>query len=104
MQKQIVADIRTTLKSIERLNQSSTAELQRLYDLQEYLRIRSNAYSNRKGGYNIILRAKEYNTYLLCWEKFLKYQYERDAQLLKLQMYLPDASIFDFCVGKIILR
>jgi len=104
LQKQIVADIRTTLKSIERLNQSSTAELQRLYDLQEYLRIRSNAYSNRKGGYNIILRAKEYNTYLLCWEKFLKYQYERDAQLLKLQMYLPDASIFDFCVGQIILR
>jgi hypothetical protein len=100
--KKIEENIRAILLDIERLNRISTAELHRMQDLKRYLQIRSNAYLNRKGGYNIILRTKEYNTYLLCWEKFLSYQYQRDCLLMTLQTYLTDTSIFDFCVGTII--
>lgn len=100
--KKIEEDIRAILLDIERLNRISTAELHRMQDLKRYLQIRSNAYLNRKGGYNIILRTKEYNTYLLCWEKFLSYQYQRDCLLMTLQTYLTNISIFDFCVGTII--
>ena len=100
--KKIEENIRAILLDIERLNRISTAELHRMQDLKRYLQIRSNAYLNRKGGYNIILRTKEYNTYLLCWEKFLSYQYQRDCLLMTLQTYLTDISIFDFCVGTII--
>ena len=100
--KKIEENIRAILLDIERLNRISTAELHRMHDLKRYLQIRSNAYLNRKGGYNIILRTKEYNTYLLCWEKFLSYQYQRDCLLMTLQTYLTDMSIFDFCIGTII--
>ena len=100
--KKIEENIRAILLDIERLNRISTAELHRMQDLKRYLQIRSNAYLNRKGGYNIILRTKEYNTYLVCWEKFLSYQYQRDCLLMTLQTYLTDTSIFDFCVGTII--
>ena len=100
--KKIEENIRAILLDIERLNRVSTAELQRMQDLKRYLQIRSHAYLNRKGGYNIILRTKEYNTYLVCWEKFLSYQYQRDCLLMTLQTYLTDTSIFDFCVGTII--
>lgn len=103
MQKKIAEDIRLIVKDIARLNLTSTAELGRMRHLQTYLAIRSNAYQNRKGGYNIILRTKEYNTYLLCWEKFLRYQYERDCLLMRLQMYLPDISVFDFCTAEKIM-
>ena len=100
--KKIEENIRAILLDIERLNRISTAELHRMQDLKRYLQIRSHAYLNRKGGYNIILRTKEYNTYLVCWEKFLSYQYQRDCLLMTLQTYLTDTSIFDFCVGTII--
>ena len=100
--KKIEKNIRAILLDIERLNRVSTAELHRMQDLKRYLQIRSHAYLNRKGGYNIILRTKEYNTYLVCWEKFLSYQYQRDCLLMTLQTYLTDTSIFDFCVGTII--
>mgnify|MGYP006955434869 CR=1 FL=1 len=100
--KKIEENIRAILLDIERLNRVSTAELHRMQDLKRYLQIRSHAYLNRKGGYNIILRTKEYNTYLVCWEKFLSYQYQRDCLLMSLQTYLTDTSIFDFCVGTII--
>ena len=100
--KKIEENIRAILLDIERLNRVSTAELHRMQDLKRYLQIRSYAYLNRKGGYNIILRTKEYNTYLVCWEKFLSYQYQRDCLLMTLQTYLTDTSIFDFCVGTII--
>ena len=100
--KKIEENIRAILLDIERLNRVSTAELNRMQDLKRYLQIRSHAYLNRKGGYNIILRTKEYNTYLVCWEKFLSYQYQRDCLLMTLQTYLTDTSIFYFCVGTII--
>ena len=100
--KKIEENIRAILLDIERLNRVSIAELHRMQDLKRYLQIRSHAYLNRKGGYNIILRTKEYNTYLVCWEKFLSYQYQRDCLLMTLQTYLTDTSIFDFCVGTII--
>ena len=100
--KKIEENIRAILLDIERLNRVSIAELHRMLDLKHYLQIRSHAYLNRKGGYNIILRTKEYNTYLVCWEKFLSYQYQRDCLLMTLQTYLTDTSIFDFCVGTII--
>ena len=100
--KKIEENIRAILLDIERLNRVSTAELHRMQDLKRYLQIRSHAYLNRKGGYNIILRTKEYNTYLVCWEKFLSYQYQRDCLLMSLQTYMTDTSIFDFCVGTII--
>ena len=100
--KKIEENIRAILLDIERLNRVSTAELHRMQDLKRYLQIRSHAYLNRKGGYNIILRTKEYNTYLVCWEKFLSYQYQRDCLLMTLQTYLTDTSIFDFCAGTII--
>lgn len=100
--QKIAENIHALLQDIERLNRTSQAELKRLQDLQKYLQIRSNAYSNRKGEYNIILRAKEYNTYLLCWEKLLAYQYQRDCLLMTLQTYLPTISVFDFCVGTVI--
>lgn len=95
----LLDDIRMVLMDIERLNRTSEAELKRLQELQRYLQIRSRAYSNRKGGYNIILRTKEYNTYLLCWEKLISYQYQRDCLLMTLQTYLPNISVFEFCVG-----
>lgn len=100
--KKIEENIRAILLDIERLNRVSTAELHRMQDIKRYLQIRSHAYLNRKGGYNIILRTKEYNTYLVCWEKFLSYQYQRDCLLMTLQTYLTDTSIFDFCIGTII--
>lgn len=100
--KKIEENIRAILLDIERLNRVSIAELHRMLDLKRYLQIRSHAYLNRKGGYNIILRTKEYNTYLVCWEKFLSYQYQRDCLLMTLQTYLTDTSIFDFCIGTII--
>lgn len=100
--RKIEENIRAILLDIERLNRISTAELSRMQDLKRYLQIRSNAYLNRKGEYNIILRTKEYNTYLLCWEKFLTYQYQRDCLLMALQTYLTDISIFNFCIGTII--
>lgn len=100
--QKIIENIRAILLDIERLNRISAAELNRMQDLKHYLQVRSNAYNNRKGGYNIILRTKEYNTYLICWEKFLSYQYQRDCLLMTLQTYLSDISIFEFCVGTVI--
>lgn len=100
--QKIIENIRAVLLDIERLNRISAAELNRMQDLKHYLQVRSNAYNNRKGGYNIILRTKEYNTYLICWEKFLSYQYQRDCLLMTLQTYLSDISIFEFCVGTVI--
>lgn len=100
LEKKIKEDIRLILQNISRLNQTSITEMHRMSDLRKYLTIRSNAYQNRKGGYNIILRTKEYNTYLLCWEKFLHYQHERDKLITQLQLYLPDISVFDFCIAE----
>ena len=100
--QKIIENIRAVLLDIERLNRISAAELNRMQDVKHYLQVRSNAYNNRKGGYNIILRTKEYNTYLICWEKFLSYQYQRDCLLMTLQTYLSDISIFEFCLGMVI--
>ena len=102
VEQKILENIRVVLLDIQRLNRISLAELDRMEDLKRYLQIRSNAYTNRKGEYNIILRTKEYNTYLLCWEKFLSYQYQRDCLLMTLQTYIPEISVFDFCVGTVI--
>jgi ribosomal protein L17 len=102
LEQKIIENIHTILLDIERLNRTSVSELNRLQELKQYLQVRSNAYNNRKGGYNIILRTKEYNTYLLCWEKFLSYQYQRDCLLMSLQTYLPNVSVFEFCVGEMV--
>jgi len=102
VQQKIANNIRIILGDIDRLNQSSLGEINRMKDLKKYLQLRSNAYNNRIGEYNIILRTKEYNVYLQCWEKFLQYQYQRDALLMTLQAYLPNISVYEFCIGTII--
>lgn len=95
---EITEKVRLTLLDIERMNRSIEGEVKRLSELKGYLEIRREAYDNRIGEYNYLSRMKEYNTYLLCCERLLSFSYQRDCMLASLQVYLPDVSIFDFCV------
>lgn len=89
--------VRLDLLDIERMNRSIEGEVARLSELKGYLGLRRNAYENRIGEYNYLLRMKEYNTYLLCCERLLSFTYRRDCLVASLQNYLPDVSVLDFC-------
>ena len=94
---QIHDEVRLSLGEIVRLNSSIRGEMQRLRNLKAFLALRRTAYENRIGEYNYIARMKEYNAYLLCYERLLGFVYQRDCLLASLQYYLPDKSILDFC-------
>ncbi|MEY8688112.1 hypothetical protein AB9N12_18990 [Bacteroides sp. AN502(2024)] len=96
--REITENVRVALLDIERMNRSIEGEVKRLSELKGYLSVRREAYDNRIGEYNYLLRMKEYNTYLLCCERLLSFSYQRDCMLASLQVYLPDVSILDFCV------
>lgn len=96
--ERIIEEVRYNIKEIERLNRSSQGELQRMKELKNYLQFRSVAYQNRIGEYSLFSRIKEYNIYLLCWEKLLSYQYRRDCLIADLQAFLTEVPITDFCM------
>ena len=93
----ITGNIQLTLREIERLNRSIRGEAKRLSELKAYLNLRNQAYTERIGEYNYLARMKEYNSYLLCCERLLAFNYQRDSLLASLQTYLPDVAITDFC-------
>ena len=93
----ITDNIQLTLREIERLNRSIRGEAERLSDLKAYLKLRNRAYTERIGEYNYLARMKEYNSYLLCCERLLAFNYQRDCLLASLQTYLPDVTIIDYC-------
>ncbi|MBR1787561.1 MAG: hypothetical protein IJ762_00015 [Bacteroidaceae bacterium] len=97
LSERIVAGMKLLTEEVERMNRASIGELRRLEELLLYLRSRQTAYANRIGEYSMLARIKEYNIYLLCWERLLGYQYQRDCHLASLQAYLADTSIMDFC-------
>lgn len=89
--------VKLVLLDMERYNRLLEGEVNRLNELKEYLVIRGNAYRNRIGEYSRLSRIKEYNMYLSCWEKLLRYRYQRDMCLGRLQTFLSDTPIQDFC-------
>ncbi len=98
LSQQIQDNIKLILLDIERLNRASQSELHRMQEIKKYIQTRTTAYHNGIGEYNFVSRMKEYNIYLLCWEKFLSFQYQRDCHIANLQTYLPNISILEFCI------
>jgi hypothetical protein len=98
LSQQIIDNIKLILLDIKRMNRASESELYRMQEIKKYIQTRTTAYHNGIGEYNFVSRMKEYNTYLLCWEKFLSFQYQRDCHIANLQNYLPNISILDFCI------
>lgn len=98
LSQQILDNIKLILLDIERMNRASESELYRMQEIKKYIQTRTTAYHNGIGEYNFVSRMKEYNTYLLCWEKFLSFQYQRDCHIANLQNYLPNISILEFCI------
>lgn len=98
LSQQILDNIKLILLDIERMNRASKSELSRMQEIKKYIQTRTTAYHNGIGEYNFVSRMKEYNIYLLCWEKFLSFQYQRDCHIANLQSYLPNISILEFCI------
>lgn len=98
LSQQILDNIKLILLDIERMNRASQSELYRMQEIKKYIQTRTTAYHNGIGEYNFVSRMKEYNIYLLCWEKFLSFQYQRDCHIANLQSYLPNISILEFCI------
>lgn len=94
---EVTGQIRLLLLDMNRYNRLLQGEISRLSELEDYLSVRGEAYRNRIGEYNRLSRTKEYNTYLLCWENLLHYQYRRDMCLSRLQAFLTDHPIQEFC-------
>lgn len=97
IQDVIYDDLRLSILEVERMNRAIEGEVNRLAQLKSFLALRKNAYDNRIGEYNYMLRLKEYNSYLLCCERLIQFSYKRDCQIASLQSFLPDVSILDFC-------
>ncbi len=96
--RQLTDKVYQILLEIDRLNRASVGEFRRMKELKGYLRSRTEGYHNRIGEYSRMARIKEYNTYLLCWEKLIGFQYRRDCYVADLQAFLPDdESILYFC-------
>lgn len=95
--RQVYDEVDFILNDIDRLNLSITGEYRRCKDLQNYLTVRKEAYTNRIGEYNRLARMKEYNSYLMCLEKMIEFQYQRDCQIANLARYLTDEPIEMFC-------
>lgn len=85
-------------RELSRLNRESEAEGRRILELKKYLSTRDDAYTNRLGEFNRLARTKEYNLYLLCFEKLIDYQYRRDTYLAELQALVPDVPVMRFCL------
>jgi hypothetical protein len=98
LREELAEKVQLILLEIARLNRSSIGEFRRMQELKNYLRQRSVGYHNRIGEYSRLARTREYNTYLLCWEKLISFQYRRDCYVADLQAFLPDDEwILYFC-------
>lgn len=95
--QQMIARIRFLSEEINRLNRSLTGEFHRIGELKRYLSERIVAYHHGIGQYSRLARTKEYNIYLLCLEKLIQFQYQRDCYITDLQGLLADISILWFC-------
>lgn len=95
--RQIADEVSYVATEVDRLNNSIRGEYQRSLQLKQYLKMRGEAYSNRKGEYNRLARMKEYNAYLLCLERLLEFQYSRDQQIAGLAKFLTGESVSEFC-------
>ena len=85
------------LNEIERANRGLAGELERIKKLRTYMELRKANYQGHIGEYNFLSRIKEYNHYLICWENYYSYQYNRDCSIAELQNYLSGRSVLDFC-------
>lgn len=94
---QVYDEVHFILEDIERLNLSIAGEYRRSKELRDYLTRRKEAYANRIGEYSRLARMKEYNSYLMCLEKMIEFQYRRDCQIANLSRYLTDEPIERFC-------
>lgn len=101
---QVYDEVHFILDDIERLNLSIAGEYRRSKELREYLEKRKEAYSNRIGEYSRLARMKEYNSYLMCLEKMVEFQYQRDCQIANLTRYLTDEPIVRFCYEERIMN
>lgn len=90
---QITDRIRFIAGEIGRLNRALEGEYRRVGKLKNYLLQRIQAYENRIGEYSLLARTKEYNIYLLCIEKMIGFQYQRDCYVADLQGLLADVPI-----------
>ncbi len=97
VQDRVSETARLIVANIERMNRQTVGELQRLKEQQEYIKMRVQAYNNRRGEYNILARAKEYVRYLEGVEKLISYQYQRNCLIAELQTYLQENSVLDYC-------
>jgi hypothetical protein len=98
LREELCEKVRLILLEIARLNRSSIGEYRRMQELRSYLQQRGEGYSNRIGEYSRMARTREYNIYLLCWEKLISFQYRRDCYVADLQAFLPDEEwILYFC-------
>lgn len=86
-------------RELARLNRESEAEGRRILEMKKYIARRTDAYANRIGEFNRLARTKEYNLYLLCFEKLIDYQYRRDTYLAELQALVPDVPVMSFCLA-----
>lgn len=95
--RQVYDEVAFILEDIDRLNLSIAGEYRRCKDLQDYLTVRKEAYANRIGEYSRLARMKEYNSYLMCLEKMVEFQYQRDCRIASLARYLTDEPVGVFC-------
>lgn len=93
----LIETAKAILDDIDRYNRSAIGEYRRMEELKRYLQLRKTGYDNRIGEYNRLARMKEYNSYLMCCEKFIGFQYNRDCAIADLQKFLTDTSVLTFC-------
>lgn len=90
-------EVDNLLLEIERANKGLAGEVERIRQMKNYLALRKENYKGHIGEYNYILRIKEYNHYLTCWENYFHYQFKRDCCIAELQNFLCGSSVMDFC-------
>lgn len=97
LEELVFTEVDNLLLEIERANKGLAGEMERIRQMKSYLALRKDNYKGHIGEYNYILRIKEYNHYLTCWENYFHYQFKRDCCIAELQNYLWGCSVMDFC-------
>lgn len=100
MEKQkglIAGNLRMLFVELERANNSLRGEMARIASMKDYMQMRRQNYQGHIGEYNVMLRLKEYNHYLVCWENYYSYLHRRNSILVQLQAFLGGTGILEFC-------
>lgn len=97
VEARLTHEVERTAQALAQNDRLMQGEWDRLQALESFLQTRRRAYQNRRGGYSLLTRMKEYNSYLQCYENLLQYLCQRDRLLIDLQAFLGSAPLQAYC-------